>query len=731
MNNILRRLFFTALTLLLTLTLYAGPKEIRKNGVVVGYANSKNPGRVHTYYAENTNSEDVTLIFVNEYPPGNTRTPIKLDKKSKISFDLTFNALEIQRIGEKSAVEIFRSSSPLTNADKPQVSKDNVKEDKAREKANEPKESKKNSANTNNAVVDTKENTAPKEIVTIPVTTDTIVTVKKLDKKVINAFCKYLEEKASYYSMSAMTSDSMNVQDHIDNLKNSIDRGKYIQSKELDKLVEQMKDSLASYQHDDSTLIAAFFKEYRTVRNSDKPLYADSLKTILKGRLELREQYLKNLQQAMEEESVLETEPKASEIDWKMVGVCAVMLLLLIALIVWYRNVRRRQKTATPGHTFRVSSDTGEAAGIVVRNTTSTVLKKQNLDDVIDNNDYLRISCSEFCADSAVRYMYLKNTCIRDIYNLYAEDLRNPENPKEDGCMVLGRWVHDVKTGQYDVSLEQIVLPGNDAVFAEYELNFGGKIQMKRSEQLRKLRRETNLQYDLTCWVHSHPGLGVFFSNSDNNVHMQLKHPMHPNFLTAIVVDILTPDQEFGIFTFRSDSTLNSKSDLIRMYSLEVMYKWAVGSLRTSFKPEDHFNTLAQVKAPIAECQAIHLSNGAIIDMGLLAAESASGQVALAHGFLQQYDDKAVYVVAKVDKSEVVPDNEVIGCFVVAAHCSIPSIRKTIAPYLNQVHFVLVYTASDDVLTSIPVIDRDLSNNEDTYGEQKLEDLKIWTRRKR
>ena len=104
---------------------------------------------------------------------------------------------------------------------------------------------------------------------------------------------------------------------------------------------------------------------------------------------------------------------------------------------------------------------------------------------------------------------------------------------------------------------------------------------------------------------------------------------MHPNFLTAIVVDILTPDQDLGTFTFRSDSTLNSKSDLTKMYSLEIMYKWAVGSLRTSFKAEDHFNTLAQVKTHIAECLAIQLSNGAIIDMGMLTAESGNGLVAI------------------------------------------------------------------------------------------------------
>lgn len=76
--------------------------------------------------------------------------------------------------------------------------------------------------------------------------------------------------------------------------------------------------------------------------------------------------------------------------------------------------------------------------------------------------------------------------------------------------MVLGRWVYDEERDEYYVSLEEIVKPGDDAIFKEYELNFGGKIKLKVAEKLRRLRRETNLQYDMTCWVHSHPGLGVF-----------------------------------------------------------------------------------------------------------------------------------------------------------------------------------------------------------------------------
>lgn len=221
----------------------------------------------------------------------------------------------------------------------------------------------------------------------------------------------------------------------------------------------------------------------------------------------------------------------------------------------------------------------GNTAGIVVRRKTATILKKQSLEDVMDNPAYLKVDAIDFCEESAVRRLYIKNTCIIDLYNMYASDLANPNNAKENGCMVLGRWVHDTESGEYYVSLEQLVMPGDDAVFKEYELNFGGKIKLSVLEQLRRLRRETNMQYDLTCWVHSHPGLSVFFSNSDLSVQMQLKHPTHPNFLTALVVDTLTPKEDVGIFTFRRDGNINSKNELTKMYSLKEWYAWAQKSL--------------------------------------------------------------------------------------------------------------------------------------------------------
>lgn len=409
-----------------------------------------------------------------------------------------------------------------------------------------------------------------------------------------------------------------------------------------------------------------------------------------------------------------------------VVSLAGVCLVILIALLVRRGNKKKRE-AAVRREVDRQSAQ----KDIVVRRKTTSILKKQSLEDVQHNDEYLKIDCVDFCEDSAVRRIYLKNTCIKDIYNLYAEDLRNPANPNEDGCMVLGRWVHDEQNDEYYVSLEEIVKPGDDAVFKEYELNFGGKIKLKVSEKLRRLRRETNLQYDMTCWVHSHPGLGVFFSNADSSVQMQLKHPTHPKFLIAMVIDILTPEQEMGIFTFKHDLSINSKTDLKRMYSLEELYKWAVESDRASFKPEDYRNIMQNASKRTESHYGVELSNGAIIDMCQLQANHESGLLAWVHGYAWEKNGKTEYILKSVSLEKSMPDSGVLGCYINGSHCSIPTIKRLISDDLKNMKFILFYSTSEDVLTSIPVVDGQLAMDENYYGEEKLEELKIWTRRRR
>lgn len=413
--------------------------------------------------------------------------------------------------------------------------------------------------------------------------------------------------------------------------------------------------------------------------------------------------------------------------------ICAIILLLIILTIVTVRRKKKNQSNGSrsaaqsPSYNGTSSSD----PAIVVRRRTTSILKKQCVDDVIDNPMYMVISTSDFTPDSAVRRIYIKNSCIKDVYNLYAENLRNTENPKEDGCMVLGRWVHDESTHTYDISLEEVVFPGDDAIFKEYELNFGGKIKLRIAERLRKLRRDTNLQYDLVCWIHSHPGLGVFFSNSDDNVQMQLKHSQHPNFLIAFVVDILTSSQEMGIFTFRKDGSMNSKSDITKMYSLEEMYKWALQSERSTFSHDNYFNIVDNAKLKLPECKGVELNNSSIIDLSQIVIEPETGIVGWAVGTTVENKGNMEYVVSSIVRNSAKPGTGVIGCLISMTHMSFPTIQRLIARDSVNLSFVMVYSSKQMSLTTIPVINGELLSDEQFYGDVNIDDLKIWTRRKR
>lgn len=508
------------------------------------------------------------------------------------------------------------------------------------------------------------------------------------------------------------------------------DRTGYIREHRLQEYVNACLDSIDNFRKSIPDIVEDFLAKYDQSEIPDRLSCANELYAVLDERLQAREGLIEKLDEAINRSGFPFID--LSLMDDKILFNAGIIGIGLLLLLIWLLVARKRKRNRNRRYAQLNAETKGDGTpAIVVRRKTTSIMKKQSLEDVIGNDDYMKIECSEFCNDSAVRRIYLKNTCIKEIYNMYAEDLRNPDNPKEDGCMVLGRWVYDDETSEYYVSLEHIVQPGDDAVFQEYELNFGGKIKLKVAEQLRKLRRETNLQYDLTCWVHSHPGLGVFFSNSDSNVQMQLKHPSHPNFLTAIVIDILTPQQDFGIFTFRHDASINSRNDLKRLYSLETLHKWAVESCKHSFRPEDHYNTLAKAEIRAADCYGIELSNGAIIDMNSMTLEAHPGLAGWIYGYPYCRNGRTEYVVKSVLNKDNAVDQELLGCFLIGTHCSIPSIRKAITGYAERIRFILFYSTTEETLTSIPMTGSQPGMDDKYYGEELFENLKIWTRRKR
>lgn len=391
---------------------------------------------------------------------------------------------------------------------------------------------------------------------------------------VISDFREHIES-IPYLNETNMQALNAELSEHVKCLQNWSDKEAYIQEHDLQAYIDRQKGSLQYYQNSAYAMIDDFLLQYAKQGIENEQVCRDSLMAVLNDRTGLCETNLNLLERELQESK----EPSFIEkVDWTIVAIVVVVLICIIVLVA-ILSKKEKRVSPQPRPNLSTRGTEGNTAGIVVRRKTATILKKQSLEDVMNNPAYLQIDAIDFCEESAVRRLYIKNTCIIDLYNLYINDLEDPNNAKENGCMVLGRWVHDTESGEYYVSLEQLVMPGDDAVFKEYELNFGGKIKLNVLEQLRKLRRETNMQYDLTCWVHSHPGLSVFFSNSDLSVQMQLKHPSHPNFLTAIVIDTLTPKEDIGIFTFRRDGNINSKNELAKLYSLKEWYAWAKDSL--------------------------------------------------------------------------------------------------------------------------------------------------------
>lgn len=576
---------------------------------------------------------------------------------------------------------------------------------------------------------------------------------------VMDAFMEKVQADP-FLSDRAQAALNEEIEQHIHNMLNWQDKAAYATDNQLQQFVDNTRTKLEDSRRQSSITIESVLQQYVSMDAQQRVNSRDSMQAVVNERLDRLETNLNRLDgeiNAPGEKPIIDWE----NLNWKVIGIIAGALLLLVIVLIIVN--KSKKKPQAPGYSNTVkpysnvnthnSSNNAANPGIVVRRKTATILKKQSLEDVIDNPNYMQVDAIDFCYESAVRRMYIKNTCVIDIYNMYAQDLSESNSPKENGCMVLGRWVHDPESNEYYVSLEEIVLPGDDAVFDEYALNFGGKIKLKVLELLRKLRRETNLQYDLTCWVHSHPGLGVFFSNSDSSVQDQLKHPQHPLFLTALVIDILTPNQDMGIFTFQRDTTLNSKNDLKKLYSLKEWYQWAQSSLNAApqaapaagqpvnrpsapqqdapaprqFDPSEFINTLERPQQHHIQCNGVYLSKDVAMDICMGVPGKDSGITGLIHGKTVRSNGDATDVVAeKLTDSATEPGLSLVGCLMVSAYRSIPTVRKAVAEHLNSLNFVMVYTPEDGVLTTIPVVDHDLAVEEEYYGETNLEELKQW-----
>lgn len=230
---------------------------------------------------------------------------------------------------------------------------------------------------------------------------------------------------------------------------------------------------------------------------------------------------------------------------------------------------------------------------------------------------YYQIDLGLDYANTAVKKIFFHYSVVKKMYDYFKHFLETPEQTNETGCYFVGCWEYaNSAHTEYNISLEEIVEPGDDIQPGEFSFNFGKIIGLKLSTTIDNLCQKTNRAYVQTVWMHSHPGLGLFLSSHDLLVQQQLTYTDDKNRLVAIVIDTNTPDWQMAIFSAKSSGEMNNKDTLTRTYSLDELYQWSRSAAKTPAPLEPPQQTIQHSPSIQVEnyhvVQINHQGNGGI-----------------------------------------------------------------------------------------------------------------------
>jgi hypothetical protein len=258
-----------------------------------------------------------------------------------------------------------------------------------------------------------------------------------------------------------------------------------------------------------------------------------------------------------------------------LIGV--VFLLLIAGVAVYIRSLFIRKKIKKIATENKISGK----SGLLIEEDDSyeVIAYRIGLDDIKEKfmEDYYTIQMADIFEDTSIEKVYLSRKAILDIYKFFTDFLKYNGKTNETGCFLVGRWDYVPRSAKqkYDISIETIVEPSDDAVYGEYNLNFGAKIGVTLNFAIEKLCKQTDNEYVQTAWMHSHPGLGLFLSSQDLSVQSQLAHSQYQGRMLAIVLDTNTPDLKMAFFTPKQNGTMNNDIDVKLFLSLEELFQWA------------------------------------------------------------------------------------------------------------------------------------------------------------
>ena len=428
-----------------------------------------------------------------------------------------------------------------------------------------------------------------------------------------------------------------------------------------------------------------------------------------------------------------------STTSYILLGVIGILSIFMLMGIIFYiktylknRKIEKKasEKKAQEGTGLIILEDSDEK-GISYAVNISDIQAKAGM-------DYYEIDMRSIVDDTAIQSIYFHRKCILDIYKFFSNFLKLDKKTEETGCFIIGRWDYaDAGKQTYNISLESIVMPSDDAVYEEYELNFGAKIGIGMQCEITRLSEETQKEYVHTAWMHSHPGLGLFLSSQDLTAQSQLAYSQHPNRMLAIVVDSNTDNLETAFFTPKRNGEMNNKIDVKQTLSLDTLYQWAKRRPVTSIndvidskanKQEGYYDI--QIQAMKSRVSTVFFSGSAIIDMDAEINPELMG-VQGYFPYRENAADRSIFI----DKFQTEEENGTLnslGCLFVVQHFSYNEVLRYNRSILNQFDFLVVYcTETEDIYIVFKDLSGKYPESESGIASTSLLEMKKWTRRRR
>jgi hypothetical protein len=413
----------------------------------------------------------------------------------------------------------------------------------------------------------------------------------------------------------------------------------------------------------------------------------------------------------------------------------AVFLIILVALIFYVRSYFRKkslklQAQKTLEHSIRPIEEVEEEHTPNNYSVDLTEIKKQA------GQDYYPVSMNDIFDDTAIQTVYIKRKCITDIYHFFSEFLKLSEKTNEIGCFIIGQWEYaSPEKNTYNISLEEIIEPGADVVYGEYELDFGVEIGVGLESAIFNMRQKTGKEYVHTSWMHSHPGLGLFLSHHDLNVQAQLSYSEHKNRMLAIVIDSNTEELNMAFFTPKKDGSMNNKTELKKELLLEHLYQWAkrpYSVVSENKNVSDYYESASNNQN--SKIESVFFSRAAVIEMDHAIMPDATGLSGYFFGKTspQSNKDRVFIENFQAVNNEKTTDDESVGCLLVVSEYAYRNIINTYYPIISRYDFFAVYQPKTDLLR---LITKDKNNKfPETDANTPfltLMDMKKWTRKKR